>query len=231
VVSESRQVLQEVTVPPGRWLRRKTIVVPTWRTWLLLTVFCALGVGLFATQLPGFLAVTEPIPSEILVVEGWVPDYALDGAVAEFGKGHYTLIVTSGGPLDRLTRPGEGESYATLAAEYLRRCGIPSEKIRAVSSPRRLRNRTYESAVAFRDFLRTSQNPPKAINLYTLGFHARRSRNAFERAIGPGTAVGVIAHPPRDFQVNRWWRASDGAKSFVNELIGFVYFRFFFAEP
>ncbi|BAY20339.1 hypothetical protein NIES2100_00800 [Calothrix sp. NIES-2100] len=43
------------------------------------------------------LSVTSPIKSaEILVVQGWLPDYAIQEAVAEFKSSNYRQIITTG---------------------------------------------------------------------------------------------------------------------------------------
>lgn len=43
-----------------------------------------------------FLAESQPVNANILVIEGWLPDYALDEAVKEIGKHPYQYIVTTG---------------------------------------------------------------------------------------------------------------------------------------
>jgi uncharacterized SAM-binding protein YcdF (DUF218 family) len=228
----ARQTTQESSrLKTGRWFRQAVVTVPRARTWIAFIIIATLMVGTAMIQLPRFLAKSDPIPSTVLVVEGWIPDYALDGAAEEFARGNYRVLVTTGGPLDHLTRPEEGQNYATLAAAYFRKRGVDPEKIVAVDAEKRLRNRTYESAVAFRRWFEKQTVPPDAINVYTSGFHARRTCYTFQYALGKDVRVGVIANPPRDYRLDRWWRASEGAKNFVAELIGYVYFRWFFAEP
>ena len=52
-------------------------MVPAWRGWLLL--FALAGVMLYVVLRATypFLAVNDPRPGGLLVVEGWAPDYAL----------------------------------------------------------------------------------------------------------------------------------------------------------
>ena len=47
----------------------------------------------------GFLAGEKPVRGEILVVEGWIPDYAIPGAISEFEKNGYELMIAVGGPI------------------------------------------------------------------------------------------------------------------------------------
>ena len=43
-----------------------------------------------------FLAVNNPVPADVLVVEGWVPAYALVDAWHYYQDGHYRLLLTTG---------------------------------------------------------------------------------------------------------------------------------------
>src|SRR5277367_4922379 len=68
-----------------------------------------------------FLAVTRPVDSKILVVEGWVHDFSVDAAVKEFRTGSYERVFATGGPI-----VGQGgyyisdsQTYASIGAEQL----------------------------------------------------------------------------------------------------------------
>ena len=62
----------------------------------------------------------------------------------------------------------------------------------------------------------------------TEGPHARRSRLLFQRALGPQTAVGIIAIQPRDYQPTRWWRYSSGVRNVTSEFIAYFYAKIIF---
>ena len=47
-------------------------------------------------------------------------------------------------------------------------------------------------------------------------------------ALGANVAVGVISVPDRGYDPNRWWRYSQGVKTVINEVIGYIYTRFIF---
>ncbi|HEV2318744.1 MAG TPA: hypothetical protein VGV18_03275, partial [Verrucomicrobiae bacterium] len=67
---------------------------------LALIVFVVWGIVL---QIHPFLAVTHRQDSKILVVEGWVHQYAINAAVKEFRTGQYDHVFVTGGPV-----PGSG---------------------------------------------------------------------------------------------------------------------------
>jgi uncharacterized SAM-binding protein YcdF (DUF218 family) len=170
-----------------------------------------------------FLAVTAPVQARILVVEGWLPDYAVAEALREFQRHPYDRIYTTGGPLERGTYLTDHDSFADVAAATLRKLGAPHPAVIAVPTTERYRNRTYESAVALRNYLATHQLHPDAINLVTEGTHARRSRLCFRRALGRDVRVGVISIPNRDYDSNQWWRYSSGIKTILGESLAVLY--------
>jgi len=66
-------------------MKRKDCLVLTGLGWTILFVF-VVGIVVFAVHtIHPFLAVNHPIESRTLVVEGWLPDYALEKAIKEFG--------------------------------------------------------------------------------------------------------------------------------------------------
>ena len=102
-------------------VRRKQTWVLTWRARLLL------GLGLVVAAVCGvrgahdFLAVHAPVQTKALVIEGWVPRYAVTGFVARV-QGDYTDIFTTGGPT--LTDPhsrDESDTYASVIKTRLAR--------------------------------------------------------------------------------------------------------------
>ena len=46
-----------------------------------------------------FLAITHRVNADILVVEGWIHEYAIRAAVKEFQSNHYQRVFTTGGPV------------------------------------------------------------------------------------------------------------------------------------
>jgi len=188
-----------------------------------------LGIVLVATQIHPFLALTEHTATNILVVEGWLTPHAFKGAAKEYRWGSYELIFTTGGPA-----PGSGgytddqNTMAALAAGALAREGILANRIHAVPSRVIVRNRTYGSAVALRNWLRENRPDISSLNIVSEDAHARRTRLLFEQALGRNIRVGVISIPNADYDASRWWRTSDGVQEVLNETLAYLYARFLF---
>ena len=81
-------------------IKRKNVWLPTWRGWVLvfLVVAAALITGMY--RIHAFLAVNQPVSSDVMVVEGWLPDFALKKAVQIFKSQNYHLMVVTGGPIE-----------------------------------------------------------------------------------------------------------------------------------
>jgi hypothetical protein len=184
------------------------------------------GVFVFASR--PFLALTNRVDTQYLVVEGWVPNYALEESMAEFKAGHYKMIFTVGA--DPLTGVNiePGDSVATEAFKRLKWLGMDPDLVKAVPAHIKYRNRTFESAVALRRYIEENHLPVTGINVVTLGAHGRRSRLLFEDAFGDQARVGVISVVNREYDPKRWWKYSEGVREVIGESIAYVYARFFF---
>jgi DUF218 domain len=208
-------------------IRRQEIWLPTVWGWLLLIVLTLTLLTACISNLPSFLAVNQPINAEVLVIEGWLPDYAVKAALARFRSGSYRQIVTTGIPIERGCYLAEYKNYAELAAATLKTLGLESEKIVPVPTPEVRKDRTYASAVAFGQWLAKTSPTPKSIDLLTLDLHARRSWLLYRQALAStNTKVGVIAVPPIDYDPKYWWRYSAGVRKTINELVAYIYARF-----
>lgn len=211
----------------GGLLQRKPCWVPSLRGWLL---FLVCGAGLAVTAFFGlypFLALNRPVPADVLVVEGWVADYALEFTAREFQAGHYTRLCSTGGPLSKGTYLIEYKTFADLGAATLRALGLASNAVVAVPAPETRLDRTYQSALALRKYFQATGQPVKAINVVTIGAHARRTRLIYQHAFGEGVAIGVIAVPHNDYDSKRWWKFSAGLRDVIGETSGYVYARLF----
>lgn len=209
-------------------LRRRQCLLPTWRGCLaLLLVFGALAFAGAHTIYP-FLAVNDPRPGGVLVVEGWAPDYALEFVVAEFNRNHYERLLVTGGPLEEGHFLIEYKTLAELGMATLVKLGLTTNDVQAVPAPLVRRDRTYASAVTLKRWLRERGLSPRRFTLMSMGPHARRSRLLFEKALGKGATVGVIAVPTRGFDPEHWWRSSAGFRLVTGELLAYAYTRLFF---
>jgi uncharacterized SAM-binding protein YcdF (DUF218 family) len=201
----------------------------SWRGVILVLILSTgLAVSAFLGLYP-FLAMTQRVDTNVLVVEGWVHKYAIHSAVEEFRRGSYERIFTTGGPV--VGNGGYVNDYQTSAsvgAELLKKFGVPSEAVQMVPSHVTGRDRTYSSALALRDWLQDHSMSVRSFNIVTEDFHARRTRLLYEKAFGEDVAIGIIAVPTPDYDANRWWRYSDGVREAVGESVAYLYARLFF---
>ena len=212
----------------GFLVRRYRWGLSRWAKILLSILMLAFGMIVLLGAFP-YLAVTDRVSADVLVVEGWVHPYAIQAGVEEFKMGSYQRIFTTGGPV--VGKGGYINDYQTSAsvgADLLKHAGAPAELVQMVPSHVIGRDRTYSSAIALRDWLREHDVEVRSLNIVTEGAHARRTRLLFEKALGPGVAVGVIAASSPDFNAKRWWRYSEGVEDVIDQSVAYVYARFFF---
>ena len=210
-------------------LRRKERWGLSWRGWLLLSSAGLVAAYFVFLNIHPFLAVTHRLNTNVLVVEGSIQRYAIRGGAEEFKNGSYERIFTTGGPVNG--NGGYTNDYntsASVAAEILKKFGIPDDLVQMVPSRVIARERTYSSAVALRDWFREHNTPVHSINVLTEGAHARRTRLLYQKAFGRNVAVGVISVSNPDYNPTQWWRYSDGVREVIGESIAYIYAKFFF---
>jgi uncharacterized SAM-binding protein YcdF (DUF218 family) len=201
----------------------------SWRGRLIVASALILASALLFRSIYPFLATTHRVGADVLVVEGWVQEYAIQAAVDEFKSGSYKRVFTTGGPV-----VGTGGyindfyTSASVGADLLRKNGLANGSVQEVPSRVMDRDRTYGSAVALRNWLREHNMPLSGINVITEDLHARRTRLLFQEALGDKVNVGVIAIPNPDYDAKHWWRYSDGAREVIGESIAYVYAKVFF---
>jgi hypothetical protein len=213
-----------------RFIRRIEFWVPTLWGWIALCILFALCGLTMILNINSFLSPVHRVPAEaaeVLVVEGWLPDYALDSAALEFKSHRYNLCIVTGGPIKEGSYLSKYKSFADLAYLTLRKIGIDSACIVSVPSPLVNKDRTYASSVALREWIdRTGRRIP-SINLFSLGCHSKRSQMLFSKALGKQIKVGVIACPVRSYDSRRWWHYSEGLRNVIGEALVYVYALFF----
>ena len=201
----------------------------SWPTRLIVALlgFSTAVFGLLNVQ--PFLSETHRVSSDILVVEGWIHEYAIRTAVAEFTGGSYDRVFTTGGPV-----AGSGhyvndyQTSASVGADLLKKFGIPNESVQIVPSHVIGRDRTYSSAVALRKWLREHNRNVRGLNVLTEDTHARRTRLLFAKAFGTNVAIGIIAVPNPHYDAKHWWRYSEGVRDVLGEAIAYIYVKFLF---
>lgn len=189
----------------------------------MLVCAIAAAVVLWADIYP-FLAPNCPISgADALIIEGWMPDYAIEAAAAEFRQGQYRFIVTMGSPITHNKYFIEHDTFADLAAATLTVLGVDPEKIVALPHSLVSAHRTATAAIALRQWSSDADVALKSVTLCSLGPHARRSWELYRSALQPDVQVGVLAMTPQDYEPSRWWRTSSGARVVMGEMIAYTH--------
>jgi hypothetical protein len=171
-----------------------------------------------------FLAISEPVSANVLVVEGWVwHSAAMQEAVDEFQRGAYDVVITVGVISEGEASGRTQENDAASAAERLKELGLGGHAVAEVAVPHTDRHRTYASALAVKRWLTDSKINTRGINVFTLGTHARKSRVLFRRALGGDIPIGVIAGTVHDYNPERWWLSVQGTNAVLRKTAGFLY--------
>jgi hypothetical protein len=202
------------------------------RGWLLFGVlgFSSAIFVLFNVQ--PFLAETAPVKANVLVVEGWIHDYAIRAAIAEFQAGAYHQVYTTGGPVDGISRyVNDYQTTASVGADLLRANGVPAESVQIVPSRVMSRDRTYSAALALRGWFQEHNMVVPSVNVLTEDVHARRTHLLFQEALGRNVKVGIIAVSNPGYDPKHWWRYSVGLKEVVSEGCAYLYAKILFHPP
>ncbi len=196
---------------------------------IVATVLAILGLvvlGLTIANLNRFLAKHEPIAADVLVVEGWLPDYAIAAAMAEFNIGTYDTLITIGAPLPRGSYLAEYKTFAELAGATLIALGFDPARLQVVSTPYAPECRTQNAAVALKQhFASTDDLKIRSIDVFTLGTHARRTQLIFRKVFPQPMQVGIISTKVLAYDERSWWRSSEGVRTVLGETIAYIYQR------
>ncbi len=204
------------------WIRRRSLPLPTWRTWLVLLTGATLLAWWLVPRVHGWLAVVDPVENApYLIVEGWVPDYVIEEAIEYTKATPVKRIFTTGVPLDAGNFLSEYRDYAHLCAASMAKMGVDPQLICPAPALEVKTERTRAMAAALKKIL-DAENIPAAdrrINIYSLGPHGRRSRSLFQSVLGPDWQVGIVSVPSSDYDESKWYRQSAGVKTVLNEFI------------
>lgn len=199
------------------------------RGWLATALVLLLAGWGWRLNIHPFLAVTHRVPAKVLVVEGWTHYFGVDAAVNEFKTGHYDRLLTTGGPCE-----GFGpissiyDTEAWQSAGRFKQAGLPDAEVQAVPSCFVGRDRTYNSAVALRNWFREHDRQVVSLNVMTEDAHARRTWLLFRKALGPDVQVGIISIRNPDYDADHWWRSSQGVREIIDEGVAYLYAKLFF---
>jgi len=215
---------------PAKLFRRREIWLPTIWGWLALLLVGAAAIVLVARSLYPLLAPQDLVRGRLLVVEGWMNPEGLDQAFATFRAGGYEHVVTTGGRIG-WPKPDAHATFAELAADYLRRRGLREVPVTAIPTPDSAQDRTFLSAVMVREWARQTGLTVDALDVVSLGTHARRSHLLYRLAFGPNVAVGVLAARSSEYNADAWWRSSSGTRDVIDQAIALLWVKIFFWPP
>jgi len=186
----------------------------------------ALLVWLLILELEPFLAHSAPITADILIVEGWIGDEGIIGAIDEFERKPYKLMITAGNRFGRAEYLSEYQDFAHLSEATMIELGFDPQKIQPIPTPLAIRDRTLTSAIEVKKWLTKNQIDTQGINVYTVDAHSRRTWLLYKRVFQPEVPVGIIAHPPQDYDPQAWWSSSEGFRKVFSEGIAYIYAKF-----
>jgi hypothetical protein len=170
-----------------------------------------------------FLSLIDRQPAEVLVVEGWIGRNGVRAAANEFQQHGYKYIVATGAITTDERWEEAGWSYAEGADHELLRSGVSETQIIVATANGVERQRTFESAVAVLRALQAKGIYPRALNVFTWGPHARRSRLVFDKVFPADAKVVVISWVPPGYGTGPWWHSSERAKELITETAGYLY--------
>jgi hypothetical protein len=191
--------------------------------WGIVCIFLIIVLMVILTAIQPFLVISQPISAKILVVEGWMDEYAMQAVKKEFKQGKYDLILTTGEELGEGSVLASYKSYAGLAEAMLINLGVDPHKIVVIPTPRLKKDRTAASALAVKNWILQSSLSIKAVNLYSYDAHSRRSWFILSRVLSPEIAVGIIAYPSPFYEPAKWWASSEGFRTIISEAIAYLY--------
>ena len=112
--------------------------------------------------------------------------------------------------------------FVELAAEELRRKGVPAEKIKTISAAV---SSTYEEALRLREY--AINHDLRSILIVTSSYHSRRARWTLDRVFeGSGIAIGLDAPGPglQTPAPATWWWHGSGWQTVPGEYVKIIYY-------
>ncbi len=210
-------------------IKKRYIYLPTLRGSIVLGLILVITGYIFINNIHLQLAKSHPCNGEILIVEGWLPDYALSQAVEYYLEGSYKRVVTTGGPLDNGSYLIQFKTYAHIAKYSLDSLGIVDSMTVAVPSETVRKDRTYQSAVTFQRWLSNSELDVRKVDVVSLGAHTYRTSLVYQKVLGTGIKVGRRSIENEDYDPKYWWKSSEGVKTVITEIISVIYTHLFLA--
>ena len=112
------------------------------------------------------------------------------------------------------------DSNAEIARNNLIAYGVDSSVVIAVPANKVTINRTLTSALAFRDWLKTTDKNVTGINIISQGIHSRRTWMTYNKIIGKSYKIGIISLT----EVEKFNSKRPGVFKILYEIIGLLYY-------
>jgi hypothetical protein len=209
--------------------KKKVCTTPTLWGWLAMSAAVAMAICLITMNCNAFLTVNKPIDAKVMVVEGWLPDYALSQAAKEFRTKRYSSLFSTGIRIDKGDYFLQEKTWADMGASSMRHLGLDSASVIAVPASEVKVDRTYASACALKRWIDSAGPGISRLNLVSLGPHSRRSQLLFQKALGEKAVVGIISIPDETYDPHNWWKTSNGFKSTIDEAVSYCYTKLVFS--
>jgi len=207
-------------------IKKKECYRISWFGLLLLLLMVFLISSFLRNQIHDYLSPVEPVNTKVLVLEGWLDDFAIEEAYALFLENNYDYLITTGGPLEIGYIATQYITSAELSKTTLIKLGMDSSLIISVPRAHVLENRTYQSALALKQWIDINDTCLKSFNLVSLGVHSKRSLYLFKKAM-PDKEIGIIALRDQRYDPKKWWKSSKGLRTVITETLGYFYVLFF----
>ncbi len=174
-----------------------------------------------------FLAITKEPETEMLVVEGWIPETGLRKAIDYYHDHNYKYMVITGVPITQWSFSSPYSNMADASARSMREMFF-KDSIYIASIPSTVvRDRTYGTAVSLKMKMEEGEIPMRKFDLFTMGAHARRSHLMYQKAIDT-LICGVITDTDLSYNPPDWYKTSYGFRIVISELISYLYSRVLF---
>lgn len=200
----------------------------TFTGWLILCLLVILLIWIWAISIHGFLAQNKPVDAQILVIEGYVSDSILDSVVLLTKKTSCQLLVCAGLPFAKGDMCSDYHNLADYNSSVLRAKGIDSLLILSAPTVATDKERTYTTALAVKNKLKSMGYDSGSLNVVCGGTHGRRSGLLYRKALNPEWKVGIISFPDNQYNVQAWWHTSEGARAVIYEMFAYLYCFLFF---
>lgn len=174
------------------------------------------------------LYLNNSIISKTMVLEGWVPTYALQDVLKHYNDDGYDNLIVTGIPITQYEYASDFNytSQATIAA--LKHFGFTDTIYEAANPTNIYKDRTYSTAILTKEVFENHPDWEKSFNIYSMGVHSNRTKVLFEKAFTDDYEIGIIAHSDRTFIGEEWWKSSIGFRNVSNEVLALSYTKLFF---